>query len=146
MVDIAGGRIVVRPPVEIVIRPEEEAEAGLVPAPPRALPRRHEGEPAQRRGAGGDAASVLGAGAAAMSWRAVPITLFPEMFPGPLGFSLAGRALKEGIWSCAPIDLRAFGIGRHRSVDDAPLAAAPAWCCGRMWWMRLVPPPRRICR
>jgi tRNA (guanine37-N1)-methyltransferase len=55
-----------------------------------------------------------------MSWRAVPITLFPEMFPGPLGFSLAGRALKEGIWSCAPIDLRAFGIGRHRSVDDAP--------------------------
>ncbi|MCS6931394.1 MAG: tRNA (guanosine(37)-N1)-methyltransferase TrmD [Acetobacteraceae bacterium] len=55
-----------------------------------------------------------------MSWRAVPITLFPEMFPGPLGFSLAGRALREGLWACEPVDLRRFGLGRHRSVDDAP--------------------------
>lgn len=55
VVDIAGGRIVVRPPVEIVIRPEEEAEAGLVPAPPRALPRRHEG--AEPRGGGARAAA-----------------------------------------------------------------------------------------
>jgi tRNA (guanine37-N1)-methyltransferase len=55
-----------------------------------------------------------------MTWRAVPITLFPEMFPGPLGFSLAGRALREGVWSCEPVDLRRFGLGRHRSVDDAP--------------------------
>lgn len=55
-----------------------------------------------------------------MTWRAVPITLFPEMFPGPLGFSLAGRALREGVWSCEPLDLRRFGLGRHRSVDDAP--------------------------
>jgi tRNA (guanine37-N1)-methyltransferase len=55
-----------------------------------------------------------------MTWRAVPITLFPEMFPGPLGFSLAGRALREGVWSCEPVDLRSFGLGRHRSVDDAP--------------------------
>ncbi|MFN6955980.1 MAG: tRNA (guanosine(37)-N1)-methyltransferase TrmD [Acetobacteraceae bacterium] len=55
-----------------------------------------------------------------MTWRAVPITLFPEMFPGPLGFSLAGRALREGVWACEPVDLRRFGLGRHRSVDDAP--------------------------
>lgn len=55
-----------------------------------------------------------------MSWRAVPITLFPEMFPGPLGHSLAGRALREGVWTCEPVDLRGFGLGKHRSVDDAP--------------------------
>ena len=55
-----------------------------------------------------------------MTWRAVPITLFPEMFPGPLGVSLAGRALREGVWACEPVELRRFGLGRHRSVDDAP--------------------------
>jgi tRNA (guanine37-N1)-methyltransferase len=55
-----------------------------------------------------------------MSWRATILTLFPEMFPGPLGLSLAGRALERGIWSLDAHDLRAHGIGRHRAVDDTP--------------------------
>ncbi|MFT9096416.1 MAG: tRNA (guanosine(37)-N1)-methyltransferase TrmD, partial [Gluconobacter cerinus] len=55
-----------------------------------------------------------------MSWRADILTLFPDMFPGPLGFSLAGRALERGIWSCEAHDLRAHGQGRHRAVDDTP--------------------------
>ena len=53
-------------------------------------------------------------------WSASIITLFPEMFPGPLGFSLAGEALKRGLWSVEAHDLRAFGRGRHRAVDDTP--------------------------
>jgi len=55
-----------------------------------------------------------------MSWHATVLTLFPEMFPGPLGLSLAGRALQEGLWSLEAQDLRAFGLGRHRNVDDTP--------------------------
>lgn len=55
-----------------------------------------------------------------MSFHASVITLFPEMFPGPLGQSLAGRALEAGIWSLDCVDLRAFGQGRHRAVDDTP--------------------------
>ncbi|CAI9120978.1 tRNA (guanosine(37)-N1)-methyltransferase TrmD [Brytella acorum] len=55
-----------------------------------------------------------------MSWRADILTLFPEMFPGPLGMSLAGRALEQGVWSCRSHDLRAHGLGRHRAVDDTP--------------------------
>ncbi|MBX5453150.1 MAG: tRNA (guanosine(37)-N1)-methyltransferase TrmD [Acidobacteriia bacterium] len=60
-----------------------------------------------------------------MSWRATVLTLFPEMFPGPLGHSLAGRALREGIWSLAAHDLRAHATDRHRSVDDAPFGGGP---------------------
>jgi tRNA (guanine37-N1)-methyltransferase len=48
------------------------------------------------------------------------LTLYPEMFPGPLGVSLAGRALSENIWSCAPIQIRGFATDKHRSVDDTP--------------------------
>jgi tRNA (guanine37-N1)-methyltransferase len=55
-----------------------------------------------------------------MSWRASILTLFPEMFPGPLGLSLAGRALEEGRWSIEAHDIRAHGLGRHRNVDDTP--------------------------
>jgi tRNA (guanine37-N1)-methyltransferase len=55
-----------------------------------------------------------------MSWRADVLTLFPAMFPGPLGESLAGTALKTGIWSLKTTDIREFGLGRHRSVDDTP--------------------------
>ncbi len=55
-----------------------------------------------------------------MSWRATVLSLFPEMFPGPLGLSLAGRALRQGTWSLDAHDLRAHGIGRHRAVDDTP--------------------------
>jgi tRNA (guanine37-N1)-methyltransferase len=53
-------------------------------------------------------------------WRATVLTLFPEMFPGPLGASLAGRGLRDGLWALDALDMRAFGVGRHRSVDDTP--------------------------
>jgi tRNA (guanine37-N1)-methyltransferase len=53
-------------------------------------------------------------------WRAKVITLFPEVFPGVLGASLTGKALNEGLWQLETIDLRPFGEGRHRNVDDTP--------------------------
>ncbi len=53
-------------------------------------------------------------------WRATVLTLFPEMFPGPLGVSLAGQALEAGIWSLSTVAIRDFGLGKHRAVDDAP--------------------------
>lgn len=53
-------------------------------------------------------------------WRASVLTLFPEMFPGPLGVSLVGQALEAGLWSLALHQIRDFGIGRHRAVDDSP--------------------------
>jgi tRNA (guanine37-N1)-methyltransferase len=55
-----------------------------------------------------------------MSFKATILTLFPEMFPGPLGFSLAGRALEQGIWSLEARDIRASATDRHRTVDDHP--------------------------
>jgi tRNA (guanine37-N1)-methyltransferase len=55
-----------------------------------------------------------------MTWRASVLTLFPEMFPGPLGASLAGKALRDGRWSIETQDIRSFAPGRHRSVDDTP--------------------------
>lgn len=54
------------------------------------------------------------------AWTAQVITLFPEAFPGVLGLSLTGRALAEGLWNLRTTDLRPFGIGRHRNVDDTP--------------------------
>jgi tRNA (guanine37-N1)-methyltransferase len=54
------------------------------------------------------------------AWTARVVTLFPEAFPGALGLSLTGRALDQGLWALEPIDLRAFGQGRHRNVDDTP--------------------------
>jgi tRNA (guanine37-N1)-methyltransferase len=54
------------------------------------------------------------------AWHVTVLTLFPEMFPGPLGVSLAGRALAEGLWSLTVNDIRASAIDRHRSVDDTP--------------------------
>jgi tRNA (guanine37-N1)-methyltransferase len=53
-------------------------------------------------------------------WRATILTLFPEMFPGPLGISLAGRALANGIWSCEARDIRDAATDKHRTVDDTP--------------------------
>ncbi|HXE00666.1 MAG TPA: tRNA (guanosine(37)-N1)-methyltransferase TrmD [Hyphomicrobium sp.] len=53
-------------------------------------------------------------------WRALVLTLFPEMFPGPLGISLAGQARDAGIWSLDTIQIRDFGLGKHRQVDDTP--------------------------
>lgn len=55
-----------------------------------------------------------------MTWRATALTLFPEMFPGPLGHSLAGRALTRGDWSLEAHDIRAHATDRHRTVDDTP--------------------------
>ena len=55
-----------------------------------------------------------------MSWRADILTLFPAMFPGALGESLAGRALANQTWSLKVTDMRNFGLGRHRAVDDTP--------------------------
>ncbi len=58
--------------------------------------------------------------ALAGAWTAKVITLFPDAFPGVLGESLTGKALKDGLWQLEAIDLRAFGEGRHRNVDDTP--------------------------
>jgi tRNA (guanine37-N1)-methyltransferase len=55
-----------------------------------------------------------------MTWRAAVLTLYPEMFPGPLGISLAGRALNDGIWSLDTVQIRDFATDKHRSVDDTP--------------------------
>ena len=53
-------------------------------------------------------------------WQATVLTLFPAMFPGPLGMSLAGDALQRQLWSLDAVDIRPFGIGRHKAVDDTP--------------------------
>jgi tRNA (guanine37-N1)-methyltransferase len=58
-------------------------------------------------------------------WTATVLTLFPEMFPGPLGHSLAGKALAEGIWRLETVDIRDFARDKHRSVDDAPFGGGP---------------------
>jgi len=54
------------------------------------------------------------------AWTATIFTIFPEMFPGPLGHSLAGKAWKQGLWQFRTIDIRDFARDKHRSVDDAP--------------------------
>lgn len=58
-------------------------------------------------------------------WRATVFTLFPEMFPGPLGLSLSGDALGRGLWQLEAIDIRRHGLGRHRAVDDRPAGGGP---------------------
>jgi tRNA (guanine37-N1)-methyltransferase len=60
-----------------------------------------------------------------VSWSAQILTLYPEMFPGPLGHSLAGRALAEGIWRLAAHNIRDFATDKHRSVDDTPAGGGP---------------------
>jgi tRNA (guanine37-N1)-methyltransferase len=55
-----------------------------------------------------------------MTFQTQILTLYPEMFPGPLGVSLAGRALEEGKWACHPIHIRDFAADKHRTVDDTP--------------------------
>jgi tRNA (guanine37-N1)-methyltransferase len=58
-------------------------------------------------------------------WTATVLTIFPEMFPGPLGHSLAGRALGAGLWKLDAVDIRAHANDRHRTVDDAPFGGGP---------------------
>ena len=60
-----------------------------------------------------------------MTWKATVLTLFPEMFPGPLAASLIGQAMARNIWSLDVRDIRDSGIGRHRSVDDTPAGGGP---------------------
>jgi tRNA (guanine37-N1)-methyltransferase len=58
-------------------------------------------------------------------WRASVLTIFPEMFPGPLGLSLAGKALASGAWSLDVADIRDFTTDKHRTVDDTPAGGGP---------------------
>jgi len=58
-------------------------------------------------------------------WRITVLTLFPEMFPGPLGLSLAGDALARGVWTLEARQIREHGLGRHRAVDDTPAGGGP---------------------
>ena len=60
-----------------------------------------------------------------MSWLATVLTIFPEMLPGPLAHSLAGKALKAGLWRLETVDIRDFARDKHRSVDDAPFGGGP---------------------
>jgi len=60
-----------------------------------------------------------------VSWRATVLTIFPEMLPGPLAYSLAGKALKAGLWRLETVDIREFARDKHRSVDDAPFGGGP---------------------
>jgi len=58
-------------------------------------------------------------------WRATVLTIFPELFPGPLGASLAGKAHANGLWSLTAVDIRDFATDKHRSVDDTPAGGGP---------------------
>jgi tRNA (guanine37-N1)-methyltransferase len=60
-----------------------------------------------------------------MTWTATVLTIFPEMFPGPLGHSLAGKGLRDGLWRLETVDIRDFARDKHRSVDDAPFGGGP---------------------
>jgi tRNA (guanine37-N1)-methyltransferase len=60
-----------------------------------------------------------------LPWTATVLSLFPQMFPGPLGHSLAGKALESGIWALESVDIRAFARNKHRSVDDTPAGGGP---------------------
>jgi tRNA (guanine37-N1)-methyltransferase len=61
----------------------------------------------------------------ARAWTATVLTLFPEMFPGPLGQSIAGKALTAGHWALETVDIRAFARDKHATVDDAPFGGGP---------------------
>jgi tRNA (guanine37-N1)-methyltransferase len=58
-------------------------------------------------------------------WRATVLTIFPEMFPGPLGTSLAGKALAKGLWALEAVDIRDHAADKHRTVDDTPAGGGP---------------------
>jgi tRNA (guanine37-N1)-methyltransferase len=60
-----------------------------------------------------------------MTWQASILTLYPDMFPGPLGHSLAGRALADGIWRCEARNIRDWATDKHRTVDDTPAGGGP---------------------
>jgi len=60
-----------------------------------------------------------------VTWRVTVLTIFPEMLPGPLAYSLAGKALKTGLWRLETVDIRDYAGDKHRSVDDAPFGGGP---------------------
>jgi len=60
-----------------------------------------------------------------VTWRANVLTLFPDMFPGPLGISLIGKAMEKKLWSLEVRDIREHGLGKHRTVDDTPAGGGP---------------------
>jgi tRNA (guanine37-N1)-methyltransferase len=77
-----------------------------------------------------------------MTFRATVFTLYPEMFPGTLGQSLAGEALRKGLWALDTTQIREHGLGAHRVVDDTP-----AGCCAAMYWRApSTPESRRMTR
>ncbi|WP_370162106.1 tRNA (guanosine(37)-N1)-methyltransferase TrmD [Limimaricola soesokkakensis] len=84
------------------------------PPPSRAAGRLSARPSAQPRELMTDTPDLAGA------WTAQVVTLFPQAFPGVLGESLTGKALKDGLWQLQPIDLRPYGEGKHRNVDDTP--------------------------
>jgi len=61
----------------------------------------------------------------AMRWRACVLTIYPQMFPGPLGMSLSGRALHDGVWTLEAVNIRDYALDRHGSVDDTPAGGGP---------------------
>src|ERR1700749_3416272 len=61
------------------------------------------------------------------SWAATVLTLFPDMFPGPLGHSLLGQAASNGLWRLEVRDIRDHGIGQHPTADNSPPGGGPAW-------------------
>lgn len=71
------------------------------------------------------AAEALASTPRQQPWRAIVLTIFPEMFPGPLGESLAGKALGADKWTLAALDIREFAHDKHRSVDDVPFGGGP---------------------
>src|SRR6185437_6849357 len=80
---------------------------------------RYRGRLHRARSAGGIA------GQAMTAWTATVLTLFPDMFPGPLAHSLAGKARDAGIWSLVAVDIRNFADDKHRTVDDTPFGGGP---------------------
>src|SRR5947209_18133444 len=58
-------------------------------------------------------------------WRVTILTIFPDMFPGPLGVSLAGKALEKGLWALDAIDIRDHATDKHRTVDGTPAGGGP---------------------
>lgn len=69
-----------------------------------------------------------------MTFRATVLTLYPEMFPGPLGVSIAGRALAEGKWSLEARNIRDHAIDKHRTVDDTPAGGGAGMVLRSMSW------------
>ena len=113
VVDLAAGRIVADLPDDFFTVPER-ASTRTPAARRRTL----------RWGGDGDTPGLEAGG---RSWCARSLTLFPEMFPGPLGQSLAGKALEQGRWRLEALDIRSFATDKHRTVDDTPFGGGPGW-------------------